>query len=62
MWTDVIVDGLDNFQTRYLLNDFAVQTQSVPYMFAGVIAGDGKCDGNLCQRDQTNSLPSMHVP
>ena len=37
---DVIVDGLDNFQTRYVLNDFAVQTQK-PYMFAGVISTEG---------------------
>ena len=37
---DIIVDGLDNFQTRYVLNDYAVQTQK-PYMFAGVIAAEG---------------------
>jgi molybdopterin-synthase adenylyltransferase len=37
---DVIVDGLDNFNTRYLLNDFAVKTNT-PFMFAGVIAGQG---------------------
>ncbi len=37
---DVIVDGLDNFITRYLLNDFAIKTD-VPYLFAGVIAGQG---------------------
>ncbi len=37
---DVIVDGLDNFHTRYLLNDYAVKTET-PYMFAGVIAGRG---------------------
>ena len=38
--TDVIVDGLDNFHTRYLLNDYAVKN-NVPFMFAGVIAGQG---------------------
>ncbi len=37
---DVIVDGLDNFSARYLLNDFAVKTNT-PFMFAGVIAGQG---------------------
>jgi molybdopterin/thiamine biosynthesis adenylyltransferase len=37
---DVIVDGLDNFNTRYLLNDFAVKTNT-PFMFAGVIASQG---------------------
>jgi adenylyltransferase/sulfurtransferase len=38
--TDVIVDGLDNFHTRYLLNDFAIKN-NIPYMFAGVIASQG---------------------
>jgi adenylyltransferase/sulfurtransferase len=38
--TSVIVDGLDNFHTRYLLNDYAIKND-VPYMFAGVIAGQG---------------------
>ena len=38
--TDVIVDGLDNFNTRYLLNDFAVKNK-IPYMFAGVIGSQG---------------------
>ncbi len=38
--TDVIVDGLDNFHTRYLLNDYAVKN-IIPFMFAGVIAGQG---------------------
>tara|TARA_B100000959_G_scaffold263731_1_gene303421 strand:+ start:554 stop:1594 length:1041 start_codon:yes stop_codon:yes gene_type:complete len=37
---DVIVDGLDNFNARYLLNDFAVQAEK-PFMFAGVVAGVG---------------------
>ena len=37
---DVIVDGLDNFNTRYLLNDYAVKT-NIPFMFAGVIASQG---------------------
>lgn len=37
---DVIVDGLDNFETRYLVNDYAVKTNT-PYMFAGAIASQG---------------------
>ncbi len=37
---NVIVDGLDNFNARYLLNDFAVKT-TTPFMFAGVISGQG---------------------
>lgn len=37
---DVIIDGLDNFTTRYLLNDFAIK-ENKPFMFAGVIASQG---------------------
>ena len=37
---DLIIDGLDNFRTRYVLNDYAVKNCK-PYLFAGVIAGTG---------------------
>ncbi len=37
---DIIVDGLDHFTTRYLLNDVAVK-HNKPFLFAGVIAGQG---------------------
>src|SRR5262245_5632077 len=37
---DVIVDGLDNLGTRYLVNDFAVQA-GVPWIYAGAVAGHG---------------------
>ena len=32
---DVIVDGLNNWETRYLINDFAVRN-GYPYVYAGV--------------------------
>jgi adenylyltransferase/sulfurtransferase len=35
-----ILDGTDNFQTRLLLNDFAVR-ERVPWIYAGVIASTG---------------------
>ena len=39
MGCDVLLDGLDNFQTRYLLNDYAV-AEGVPYLYgAGVKTG-----------------------
>jgi molybdopterin-synthase adenylyltransferase len=38
--SDVLVDGTDNFATRYLLNDFAVATNT-PYVYAGVVASYG---------------------
>lgn len=37
---DLIVDGTDNFSTRYLLNDYAVQT-GTPYIYAGVVSTYG---------------------
>lgn len=36
----VIVDGTDNFETRYLLNDAAVST-GVPLVYAGVVGTQG---------------------
>lgn len=38
----LILDGTDNFQTRYLLNDFSV-SNSVPWVYGGVIATTGLC-------------------
>lgn len=37
---DVLVDGLDNFQTRYLLNDYAV-SEGVPYIYGAAVATTG---------------------
>ncbi|MCH2132714.1 MAG: ThiF family adenylyltransferase [Phycisphaerales bacterium] len=37
---DVIVDGLDNFETRYLLNDLAVST-GVPFVYGGAVGTEG---------------------
>lgn len=36
----LLLDGTDNFATRYLLNDFSV-SESVPYVYAGVVATYG---------------------
>lgn len=36
----VLLDGLDNFQTRYLLNDLAVKTGR-PYVYAGAVGTGG---------------------
>lgn len=36
----VILDGTDNFETRYLINDFAVQN-SVPWIYAGAVGSYG---------------------
>jgi molybdopterin/thiamine biosynthesis adenylyltransferase len=37
---EIIIDGLDNFNTRYILNDYAVKN-NIPFLFAGVIAASG---------------------
>ncbi|MHC4416797.1 MAG: ThiF family adenylyltransferase [Planctomycetota bacterium] len=37
---DVILDGLDNFETRYLLNDLAVK-YGLPYVYGGAVATGG---------------------
>lgn len=38
---DLIVDGTDNFETRYLINDFAVATGK-PWVFAGCVGAEGQ--------------------
>jgi molybdopterin-synthase adenylyltransferase len=38
---DVIVDGTDNFETRYLLNDFSV-ANDVPWVFGGCVGAEGQ--------------------
>ncbi len=37
---DLILDGTDNFETRYLLNDYAVQN-SIPWIYAAAIGSYG---------------------
>jgi len=37
---DILVDGTDNFETRYLINDLAVKTNR-PWVYGGVIGGGG---------------------
>ncbi len=38
---DLIVDGTDNFETRLLLNDYAVKHR-VPWVYGGVIGAEGR--------------------
>ncbi len=37
---DIIVDGVDNFETRYLANDFAVK-YGIPYVYGGAVGTVG---------------------
>ena len=38
---DVIVDGTDNFETRYLINDYAV-ANDLPWIFGGCVGAEGQ--------------------
>ncbi len=38
---DLVVDGTDNVQTRYLLNDFAVK-HHLPWIYGGCVATEGR--------------------
>jgi adenylyltransferase/sulfurtransferase len=37
---DILVDGLDNFETRYVANDFAVK-HGIPYIYGGAVGTAG---------------------
>ena len=37
----LIVDGTDNFETRFLLNDFACR-ETIPWIYGGVIGAEGR--------------------
>lgn len=37
---DLLMDGSDNMETRYLLNDLSVK-QGIPWVYAGVVGGSG---------------------
>ena len=38
---DLLMDGTDNFETRYLINDFAVKT-GIPWIYGGCIGSEGR--------------------
>jgi len=38
---DLIVDGTDNFETRYLINDYAIATNT-PWVFGGCVGTEGQ--------------------
>jgi adenylyltransferase/sulfurtransferase len=47
---DVLIDGLDNFQARYLLNDLAMK-HHLPYVYGGAVAMTGMTMAILPHRD-----------
>jgi len=38
--SDLIIDGLDNFETRYLINEYALKN-NIPFIFGSTIRGEG---------------------
>jgi adenylyltransferase/sulfurtransferase len=38
---DIILDGTDNYQTRFLINDYAIK-HNIPWIFAGVVEAEGQ--------------------
>ena len=47
---DLILDGTDNFETRYLINDFAV-SKSVPWIYTAAVASYGGHHDRAARRD-----------
>ena len=37
---DLVIDGTDNFETRFLLNDFSLRGK-IPWIYGGVVAAEG---------------------
>ena len=37
---DIVLDGTDNFETRYLINDFAV-SRGIPWIYGAVVGSEG---------------------
>jgi len=39
---DLILDGTDNFESRYIINDFAVKTKT-PWIYGGAVGSNAAC-------------------
>lgn len=67
---DVILDGCDNFETRYLMNDYAVH-RGVPWVYGGavgsygivmpVVPGDTACLACVYPQPPTGSQPTCET-
>ena len=63
---DIILDGTDNFETRFLINDYAVK-HNIPWVFGGVMEGQGQVAALIpgktpCLRCILPSVPSVGAP
>ncbi len=41
-WVDLVIDGTDNVDTRYLINDLAVR-ESIPWVYGACVGTEGRC-------------------
>jgi len=57
---DVIVDGLDNFQTRFLLNDLSVK-HGLPYVYGGAVGTEGMTTTILPHRSGQSSNEKSNI-
>ena len=58
---DLVLDATDNFETRYLLNDYAVQ-QSKPWIYAAAIGAYAATMNILPRPDSEASAPNASAP
>lgn len=63
--TQIILDGTDNFEARYLINDFAVQN-NIPWIYAGAVGSYGATmnilpDRTACLSCIFPEAPSGHL-
>ena len=63
---DVIIDGTDNFSTKFLINDAAVKVGK-PFIYGSILGFDGQLatfshDGGPCYRCLFPESPKGHIP
>ncbi len=64
---DIIIDGTDNFATKFLINDAAVKT-TTPFIYGSILGFDGQvsvfnaCKDSPCYRCLFPSKPTGHIP
>lgn len=55
---DIFIDGLDNFETRYLVNDLAVK-KGTPYMYGGAVGTVGMAYAIRPNADDSKATPCL---
>jgi len=55
---DILIDGLDNFETRYLVNDLAVRN-GTPYIYGGAVGTVGMTFAILPHTDDSEATPCL---